>query len=179
MRSIPGVHARDLLEAMDTVQPGMITKFGGHAMAAGLTLPTEHLDEFRRLAVEQMRRLYAGADFSGAIVSDGELPANFMNLKFARELRELGPWGSGFPEPQWHGNFHVVDRRIVGERHLKLSVRSVDGGQPIDAIAFGQADAETRGIVQLAYRLDVNAFRGVERAQLVVEQIQPIPVDGG
>ncbi len=179
MRSVPGVHARDLLEAVDTVQPGLITKFGGHAMAAGLTLPTAHLDEFGRLANAQVQRLYSDADFSGAIQSDGELPAGLLSLGFARQLREHGPWGSGFPEPQWHGNFHVIDRRIVGERHLKLSVRPVDGGQAIDAIAFGQADAETRGVVELAYRLDVNAFRGVERAQLVVEQIRPVAAAEG
>lgn len=179
MRSVSGVHARDLLEAIDTVQPGLITKFGGHAMAAGLTLPMAHLDDFRRLANAQVHRLYRGADFSGAIPSDGELPPDRLNLGFAKSLRDHGPWGSGFPEPQWHGNFHVIDRRIVGERHLKLSVRSVDGGQSIDAIAFGQADAETRGVVELAYRLDVNAFRGVERAQLVVDQIRPTGADDG
>lgn len=179
MRSVPGVHARDLLEAVDTVQPGLITKFGGHAMAAGLTLPAKHLDTFTTLADTQLRRLYRHVDFSGAIVSDGELPPDLLSLEFARLLRERGPWGSGFPEPQWHGRFHVVDRRIVGEHHLKLLVRSVGGGASIDAIAFGQADAETRGVVELAYRLDVNAYRGVERAQLVVEQIRPLsPSDG-
>ena len=173
-RSIPGVHARDLLEAVSTAHPGLITKFGGHAMAAGLTLAESALDTFESAAVEQMRRLYADADFSGAIVTDGALPGDAMNLKFARSLRDAGPWGSGFPEPLWSGDFAVVEQRTVGESHLKLRVRPAAGGNIVDAIAFNQAGPSYRGIVQLAFKLDVNEFRGVESPQLVVEQIAAI-----
>ena len=173
-RSIPGVHIRDLLEAISTVKPGLIEKFGGHAMAAGLTLAVSALDEFKKTAAEQMQRLYPGADFSGSIVTDGTLPDSALNLRFARSLRDAGPWGSAFPEPMWSGEFSVVEQRTVGENHLKLRVRPAAGGNVIDAIAFNQAGPAFRGVVQLAYKLDVNEFRGVENPQLVVEQIAPL-----
>jgi single-stranded-DNA-specific exonuclease len=170
-RSVPGVHIRDLLEAVASANPGMIDKFGGHAMAAGLTLAAQDFDRFAKAASKQLRRLYPDADFSGAIVTDGGLPDAAINLRFARLLRESGPWGSGFPEPIWSGDFAVVEQRTVGENHLKLRVRPAGGGGIVDAIAFNQAGPAYRGIVQLAYKLDVNEYRGVETAQLVVEQI--------
>ena len=177
-RSIPGVHVRDLLEAVHAVDPDVIVKFGGHAMAAGLTIAEAHYDRFTRLASEQLDRLYPAADFSGAIVSDGALPDSVLNLEFARKLREAGPWGAGFPEPLWNGDFEVVEQRTVGENHLKLRVRPADGGNTVDAIAFNQAGGAWRGYVQLAYRLDVNEYRGFESAQLVVEQIAPVQSRG-
>jgi single-stranded-DNA-specific exonuclease len=173
-RSIAGVHIRDLLEAISTVRPGLIEKFGGHAMAAGLTLAESSLDEFKKTAAEQMQRLYPDADFSGAIVTDGPLPDTALNLGFARSLRDAGPWGSAFPEPMWSGDFSVLEQRTVGENHLKLRVRPAAGGNAIDAIAFNQAGPVYRGVVQLVYKLDVNEFRGVENPQLVVEQIAPL-----
>jgi single-stranded-DNA-specific exonuclease len=170
-RSIPNVHIRDLLEAVHTAQPDLIVKFGGHAMAAGLTLEEAQLDAFQREAAAQMARLYPDADFSGAIITDGPLPRDALNLDFARSLRDAGPWGSGFPEPLWSGDFTVVEQRVVGDNHLKLRVQPAGGGEAIDAIAFNQAGPSYRGTVQLAYRLDVNEYRGIERPQLVVEQI--------
>ena len=173
-RSIPGVHIRDLLEAVSAVRPGLIEKFGGHAMAAGLSIAESGLEEFKQIAAQQMGRLYPAADFSGAIVTDGQLPGGAFNLKFARSLRDAGPWGSGFPEPLWSGEFSVVEQRTVGENHLKMRVRPATGGDVIDAIAFNQAGPSYRGVVQLAFKLDVNEFRGVENPQLVVEQIAPL-----
>ncbi|MGB5258667.1 MAG: single-stranded-DNA-specific exonuclease RecJ [Woeseiaceae bacterium] len=173
-RSIPGVHIRDLLEAVSSAAPGLIDKFGGHAMAAGLSLSRSRLDDFSRIAEKQMGRLYPQADFSGAIVTDGPLPDSAFSLSFARSLRDAGPWGSGFPEPLWSGDFAVVEQRTVGENHLKLRVRPANGGNVIDAIAFNQAGPTYRGLVKLAYKLDVNEFRGVENPQLVVEQIAPL-----
>jgi single-stranded-DNA-specific exonuclease len=173
-RSIPGVHIRDLLEAVSTAQPGLIEKFGGHAMAAGLSIAESDYAEFKRVAAQQMDRLYPDADFSGAIVTDGRLPGTAFNLGFARSLRDAGPWGAGFPEPLWSGDFAVVEQRTVGEKHLKMRVRPADGGNAIDAIAFNQAGPAYRGVVQLAFRLDVNEYRGVENPQLVVEQIAPL-----
>jgi single-stranded-DNA-specific exonuclease len=173
-RSIQGVHIRDLLEAVSTVRPGLIEKFGGHAMAAGLTLAASALEEFKTIAAEQMQRLYPSADFSGAIVTDGPLPDAALNLGFARSLRDAGPWGSAFPEPLWSGDFSVLEQRTVGENHLKLRVRPAKGGSIIDAIAFNQAGPVYRGVVKMAYKLDVNEFRGVENPQLVVEQIAPL-----
>jgi single-stranded-DNA-specific exonuclease len=173
-RSIPGVHIRDLLEAVSAVKPDLIDKFSGHAMAAGLSIAESGLEEFKRVAAEQMGRLYPDADFSGAIITDGKLPDTAFNLAFARSLRDAGPWGSGFPEPLWSGDFQMVEQRTVGEKHLKMRVRPAGGGNVIDAIAFNQAGPAYRGVVKFAYRLDVNEFRGIENPQLVVEQIAPL-----
>lgn len=173
-RSIPGVNIRDLLEAVSTAQPGLIEKFGGHAMAAGLTIAESRLEEFKTAAAAQMQRLYPQADFSGAIVTDGQLPGAAISLDFARSLRDAGPWGSGFPEPMWSGDFAVIEQRTVGDNHLKLRVRPAQGGDVVDAIAFNQAGPVYRGVVQLVFKLDVNEFRGVENPQLVIEQIAPL-----
>jgi single-stranded-DNA-specific exonuclease len=178
-RSIAGMHARDLLEAVSGTHPGLIAKFGGHAMAAGLTIAEADYATFKAAVAEQAERLYPEADFSGAIVCDGPIGEADIErcgglLQAAKVLREAGPWGSGFPEPLWTGDFEVVEQRTVGESHLKLRVRPAGGGRVIDAIAFNQAGPAYRGVVQLAYRLDVNEYRGVESPQLVVEQIAPI-----
>ncbi len=178
-RSVSGVHARDLLESISSARPGLIEKFGGHAMAAGLTIKESAFDDFKNLAAAQLSRLYPNADFSGAILSDGALPNDALNLPFARGLREAGPWGSGFPEPMWNGDFDILEQRTVGEKHLKLRVRPAAGGEPVDAIAFNQAGPAYRGVVQLAYRLDVNEYRGVESAQLIVEQIASLQAAQG
>lgn len=173
-RSVQGVHARDLLAAVSTVHPQLIPKFGGHAMAAGLTIAEPDYAQFAAAAEEQLKRLYPDADFNGAIVSDGVLTDEYFNLAFARSLRDAGPWGSGFAEPLWSGDFAVVEQRTVGENHLKLRVQPAAGGAVVDAIAFNQAGDAWRGVVQLAYRLDVNEFRGRETAQLIVEQISAL-----
>ncbi len=178
-RSVSGIHIRDLLESISSARPGLIDKFGGHAMAAGLTILESAFDEFKELAATQLSRLYPDADFSGAILSDGVLPNDALNLPFARGLREAGPWGSGFPEPMWSGDFDVLEQRTVGEKHLKLRVRPAAGGAALDAIAFNQAGPAYRGVVQLAYRLDVNEYRGVESAQLIVEQIASLQAAHG
>ena len=170
-RSISGVHVRDLLEAISTAEPGLIIRFGGHAMAAGLNLEEANFPAFAELASRKLLEMYPDADFSGAILTDGALPANAMHLKFARLLREAGPWGAGFPEPVFTGDFKIDEQRTVGENHLKLKVRPASGGNAIDAIAFNQAGPGFRGVVQMTYRLDVNEFRGFETPQLIVEQI--------
>ncbi len=177
-RSIAGVHARDLLEAVSSTHPGLMEKFGGHAMAAGLTIAEQNYAEFATAVTEQLDRLYPHADFSGAIVSDGVLSEDSLNLAFAKSLRDAGPWGSGFAEPMWSGDFAVVEQRTVGENHLKLRVHPADGGAVVDAIAFYQAGEAYRGVVQLAYRLDVNEFRGRETPQLIVEQISALHDSG-
>ena len=175
-RSVQGVHIRDLLERIATENPGLVPKFGGHAMAAGLSLATSDYERFGAAASEALELMYPNADFSGAILSDGPLPAKDLSLDFAQQLKQAGPRGAGFPEPLFSGDFVVVEQRIVGERHLKLRVKSTQGGAVIDAIAFNQADEGMayRGYVQLAYRLDVNEYRGWETAQLIVEQIAAI-----
>jgi single-stranded-DNA-specific exonuclease len=170
-RSVTGVHIRDVLEAISSAKPGLISKFGGHAMAAGLNIREQHFDEFSAIASLHLSRLYPDADFSGALLTDGDLPAGAMNLDFARLLRDAGPWGAGFPEPVFTGDFEIDEQRTVGENHLKIRVRPAAGGDAVDAIAFNQAGPAYRGVVQLTYRLDVNEYRGFESPQLIVEQI--------
>ncbi len=170
-RSISGVHVRDLLASVSAARPGLIEKFGGHAMAAGLTIDEARYSEFVELASRQLARLYPDADFSGSITTDGALPGDAHNLVLARLLRDAGPWGAGFPEPLWSGDFEVIEQRTVGQAHLKMRVSAAAGGDAVDAIAFNQAGPVYRGVVRLAYRLDVNEYRGVESPQLVVDQI--------
>jgi len=182
-RSIPGVHVRDLLESVSSVHPGLIDKFGGHAMAAGLTIAESNYRAFADAISKQLDRLYPDADFSGAIVTDGVLDDSAVTrwgglLQTARVLRDAGPWGSAFPEPTWNGDFELVEQRTVGENHLKMRLRPSGGGSLVDAIAFNQAGPAYRGVVQLAYRLDVNEFRGVESPQLIVEQIASLQAGG-
>ena len=174
VRSTGGVHARDLLESVASARPGIIERFGGHAMAAGLTLAESAYEEFTALAARQLRALYPDADFSGALVTDGPLPGEVLTLGFARTLRDAGPWGAGFPEPMFSGDFDLVEQRTVGEVHLKLRVRPAAGGPHMNAIAFHQAGLAYRGRVRLVYRLDINDYRGLESPELVVEQISAL-----
>jgi len=182
-RSIAGVHARDLLEAVSSTHPGLIDKFGGHAMAAGLTIAEANYAAFADAVAAQLDRLYPDADFSGAITSDGVIAETDIArwgglLQFAQALRNAGPWGSGFPEPTWNGDFELLEQRTVGESHLKMRLKAVGGNNVIDAIAFNQAGPAFRGVVQLAYRLDVNEWRDVESPQLIVEQIAALQAGG-
>ncbi len=174
-RSVPGVHIRDLLDAVAAVQPELITKFGGHAMAAGLSLPVAHLEAFRSAFDAQVRRHMSEDDLYGVVYSDGELDEHELGLELAEQLRAAGPWGQGFPEPVFDGRFEVLQRRVVGERHLKLVLRLLGGNGRLDAIAFGALDEGWplhAARVALAYRLDVNEYRGARSAQLVVEHME-------
>ncbi|MFM2486395.1 single-stranded-DNA-specific exonuclease RecJ [Celerinatantimonas yamalensis] len=172
-RSVAGVHMRDLLERIDTLNPGLIDKFGGHAMAAGLSIAKAKFAQF----VEQLERvaldLIDETTLTGELLSDGELLASDLTLTFAEQLREAGPWGQGFEEPIFDGLFWLLEQRIVGQNHLKMTVQPLQGGPTLDAIAFNVdrkswPDHQARQ-VQLAYKLDVNEFRGRRSAQLLVE----------
>lgn len=172
-RSIDGLHIRDLIDAVDKRRPRLIERFGGHAMAAGLSLRFDALDAFRETLIEEARRQLGDAPPVRELLSDGELPARAMDLDTAELLRGAGPWGKGFPEPLFDGRFEVLERRVVGERHLKLRLRPL-GGEPIDAIGFrlGELAATAGNQAHLAYRLDVNDFRGIRSPQLIVEHLE-------
>jgi len=174
-RSIPGLHIRDALDAVATMHPGMISKFGGHAMAAGLSLSAENFDDFTKAFDERVRALISDDALEQIICSDGELEATDLSLEFAQQLRSAGPWGQGFPEPVFDGEFEIVSRRVVAERHLKLMLRRPGEQGCIDAIAFNTTDEDwaagtTRA--RMAYRLDVNEYQGRRTAQLMVEHIE-------
>lgn len=174
-RSIPGVHIRDVLDAVATHHPQLIDKFGGHAMAAGLSIQLKNLEAFQKAFDEEVGRWMDIDDAVGIVHSDGELNANDFTMDTARLLRESGPWGQNFPEPMFDGEFRVVESRILGERHLKLRVQV--GAETCEALAFryfDHDDAEPINVndrVQLAYRLDINEYQGNERLQLIVEQL--------
>ncbi|HLV17538.1 MAG TPA: single-stranded-DNA-specific exonuclease RecJ [Pseudomonas sp.] len=176
-RSIPGFHIRDALDAVAARHPGLITKFGGHAMAAGLSLPAANFGAFAAAFDAEVRRQLSDEDLTGRLLSDGQLSAEEFHLELARALRHAGPWGQHFPEPLFHGVFEVVQQRLVGERHLKMMVRTECGSRSLDAIAFNidreQWPNPTVRWAELAYKLDVNEFRGQESVQLLVSHLAP------
>lgn len=175
-RSVPGLHIRDVLERIATENEGLITRFGGHAMAAGLSLVPENLDRFRSAWASTVGQCIDGSYAPGEVVTDGGLEHLDFNLDTADILRRAGPWGQGFPEPRFDGLFSVEDARLVGEIHVKLSLRPQGSDQVCDAIAFrfgDQIDAITDSEqLQVVYRLAVNNFRGKRTVQLVVEHLQ-------
>jgi len=174
-RSIPGIHIRDILDAVATRHPGLITKFGGHAMAAGMTLPREAYEDFSAAFVEEVARHAEDVHLQAVIESDGELAASDFQLDLATELRFAGPWGQHFPEPLFDGLFQLVSQRLVGEKHLKMVLMPVGSDVALDAIAFNvDLDVWPDPLVEqveIAYRLDVNEFRGQRSVQLMVEHL--------
>ncbi|MFT6275793.1 MAG: single-stranded-DNA-specific exonuclease [Halioglobus sp.] len=174
-RSIPGVHIRDILAAIATRHPGLILKFGGHAMAAGLTLMHETFEQFSQAFIDEVSRHVDDVNLQAVIESDGELDAAELELGLATELRFAGPWGQHFAEPIFDGRFKLIQQRLVGQKHLKLVLGYEGSTRLLDAIAFNVDLAvwphETAEMVDLAYRLDVNEFRGNTTLQLMVEQI--------
>jgi len=175
-RSVTGLHIRDVLDAIATRKPQLIARFGGHAMAAGLTLEAERLDEFAQEFDDEVGRWARIAGFSTCIETDGELSVAELALETASALRAGGPWGQLFPEPTFDGVFAVRSSRIVGERHVKMWVEVPHTGRAFDAIAFNFLDGGApaplpQGEVRLVYRLDVNEYQNQRRLQLLVERI--------
>lgn len=176
-RSIPGLHIRDALDAVAKRQPELLSKFGGHAMAAGMSLKKEHFPAFARAFDEEVRRQLTASDLQAELLSDGELNAAEFTMALAQELRDGGPWGQHFPEPLFDGNFYIVQQRLVGEKHLKL-VLSTDknGSNLIDAIAFNvdlDVWPSSVGQVRCVYKLDINEFKGRQSLQLMVDYLEP------
>ena len=172
-RSIPGLHIRDLLEHISSQNPDLITKFGGHAMAAGLSIKRQNFEKFQQCFQQVASQWLTKEDLQCNLLSDGELPLGCFNLNFAEQLRLAGPWGQNFLEPLFDDEFDIIQQRVVGEKHLKLVVQK--NQQLFDAIAFNvdtkiwpNASAEK---IQLAYRLDINEFRGKRNLQLMVEHL--------
>ncbi|WP_445772836.1 single-stranded-DNA-specific exonuclease RecJ [Shewanella sp.] len=177
-RSIKGLHMRDLLERINSQHPGMIIKFGGHAMAAGLSLKADAFEQFKRVYDNAVRDILDYEQLTGELLSDGELSPELISLDTAFILRNAGPWGQSFEEPLFDGVFKIVQQRIVGEKHLKLLVETLCGTLMLDGIAFNidlaiwpDATIEQARIV---YKLDVNEFRGNQTVQLMVDYIEPM-----
>ena len=169
-RSIPGVHIRDALDAIATRYPGLIRRFGGHAMAAGLSIRRMHLAALHRCVRDRDRAVgERGSKSAESFSATATSRSSELELSLADEIARGGPWGQGFPEPLFHGDFDVVNQRVVGERHLKLSLRK--NARVVDAIAFNQAPLENAQRAQVAYRLSRNDFQDRATLQLVVEHI--------
>jgi single-stranded-DNA-specific exonuclease len=177
-RSVAGLHVRDVLDAVAAHHPGLLEKFGGHAMAAGMTLREERLADFRAAFAEEVERA-AGADvLSGDLYTDGPLEPGEFNADTAVALREGGPWGAGFAEPAFDGRFGVLETRVVGGRHLKLRLKA-SSGEFADAIAFRYLDDPMAAVlraqdtIDLVYRAALDEYNGARRLQLVSEWLVP------
>ncbi|EFS3573370.1 single-stranded-DNA-specific exonuclease RecJ [Salmonella enterica] len=177
-RSIQGLHMRDALERLDTLYPGLMIKFGGHAMAAGLSLEEHKFEQFQQRFGELVTEWLDPALLQGEVISDGPLSAAEMSMEVAQLLRDAGPWGQMFPEPLFDGRFRLLQQRLVGERHLKVMVEPVVGGPLLDGIAFNIDTTcwPDNGVreVELAYKLDINEFRGNRSLQIIIDDIWPL-----
>jgi len=177
-RSVPGIHIRDVLDGIATRHPELINRFGGHAMAAGLSIEERHLDAFARAFDEEVTRWRDPSIPSNRVETDGELTSDEIALETAQALRDGGPWGQAFPEPCFDGKFAIKNARVVGDKHLKMWVTTGDQSRNFDAIAFnfkgGDEDAALpEGDVRLVYRLDINEYKGERRLQLLVDHVLP------
>lgn len=178
-RSIPGIHVRDLLDSIAVRDPQLIQKFGGHAMAAGVTLESARLDQFASAFDAECSSALARLGSPDVIETDGELATEELVLPLAAALRAGGPWGPGFPEPLFDGLFRIQSARLVGERHLKLGLCAPEGRGQFDAIAFNFCDGADQSVplptgpVRLVYRLDSNEYMGERRLQFVIEHLLP------
>jgi len=168
-RSIAALHLRDALDRVAVSHPGLIRKFGGHAAAAGLTLPEQELERFRVAFEEAVRALLSPSDLDRVIETDGDLAPDDHSLELA-ELLEEGIWGQGFPRPSFGGRFEVASQRVVGERHLKLKLAR--SGRQLDAMLFG-ATGPLPARIEAVYRLGLNEYQGLRSVQVTIEQWQP------
>jgi single-stranded-DNA-specific exonuclease len=177
-RSVPGIHIRDVLDGIATRHPELINRFGGHAMAAGLSLEERHLDAFARAFDEEIARWRDPSIPSNRVETDGELTSDEIALDTAQALRDGGPWGQAFPEPCFDGRFAIKNARVVGDKHLKMWVTTGDQSRNFDAIAFNfkgsdENTALPEGDVRLVYRLDINEYKGERRLQLLIDHVLP------
>jgi single-stranded-DNA-specific exonuclease len=175
-RSVPGVHIRDVLDRVATANEDLLHRFGGHAMAAGLSLEPDRLGDFQEAFDRAVRELADPEALTPRLETDGELGPEELNLRKAEMLAAGGPWGTGFPPPLFQGRFRVARQQVVGQNHLKMGLVPDGGGEEVEAIHFRGApegEAPPLEAVAIAYRLEVNVFRGRRSVQLVVEECIP------
>lgn len=177
-RSINGVHLRDILERINLRDPELIICYGGHAMAAGLTIPERNLAKFSQYFNEEVTQISHDVSLDNVIETDGEIASHFFTIETAKLLKESGPWGEKFPEPLFDGIFLIHQQKIVAGKHLKLVVEPVDGGSLLNCIVFNVdlalwPDHSIRK-VQIIYRLEVDEFRGNQSLSLLAKHLLPI-----
>ncbi len=179
-RSIPGIHIRDVFAAVDTRHPGLIIKFGGHAMAAGLTIHEDGLQTFMQAFNSEVERIATDDILNREILTDGPLAANEFSFATIDLLEQAGPWGQGFPEPVFSGEFEVIQQRILKDRHYKLVLKpklaNADENLYLDGIAFNQLDGtESQTLlpeeIAISYKLNINEFNGNRNLQLMIDTI--------
>ena len=173
-RSIRGLHLRDVLAAIDAHHPGLIERFGGHAMAAGLSLSRTHLDAFGDAFDQQCRAVLSAADLDEVVETDGELTAAELQLETARVLEQAGPWGQGFPEPSFEGQFEVLAAQPVGAdgRHIRYRLGLLRG-QSLVAIHFdGAGQHASGGRIHIVYQLLINRFRQTENMEILIRHLR-------
>ncbi|WP_373818058.1 single-stranded-DNA-specific exonuclease RecJ [Glaesserella sp.] len=173
-RSINGLHMRDVLERIDSSHPDLVVKFGGHAMAAGLTIHQNNFLKFQKLFDEIINEFIEPEQLQGIIYTDGELQANEFSLETVELLKQAGPWGQNFAEPSFEGEFRIIQQRLLGGKHLKMMVENKQG-MLLDAICFNvdlrkYPDLSIKQ-ARLVYKLDINEFRGNRNLQLFIEHI--------
>lgn len=171
-RSVPGLNIRDVLAVIDKDYPALINKFGGHAMAAGLSIHPDSFEQFRAAFETEVSKYLDVSQCEGVLLTDGPLDSKDLNLSTAQLIQESGPWGQQFPEPIFDNVFEIIDQRLVGQKHLKLTLASSEGGELLDAIAFN-IDSQLWPnhrvkSIHIAYKLDINYFQGRTRLQLMV-----------
>jgi len=171
IRSIPNVHIKDLLDLIDRENPTLMERFGGHAMAAGLSISPENFLQFKEAFVEAISKHLNGQKPALDLLTDGELDASEMTLKNAQLLCDSAPWGQGFEEPIFYGDFEILDQKVVGEKHLKCTLKLINASDIFEGISFFQKKLKTKQ-VRVAYKLNVNFFRGNESLQLMIESIE-------
>ncbi len=173
IRSIPSVHIKDLLDLVDRKHPDLILKFGGHAMAAGLSIKPENFAQFQQEFANAIQTHLNNQIPKVELLTDGTLEPADISLDNAQLIAHFGPWGQGFEEPIFHGDFDIVEQRVVGEKHLKCRLKLTNTSTLYDAIAFFQAPISTKQVT-IAYKLSINEWRGSVSLQLMVEQVSPI-----
>jgi single-stranded-DNA-specific exonuclease len=171
IRSIPDVHIKDLLDLIERENPKLIEKFGGHAMAAGLTIQPDNFEEFKDAFTKAITKHLKGKKPIIELLTDGTLDASEITLQNAELLRQASPWGQGFEEPIFYGDFELLEQRVVGEKHLKCNLKLVGTNTVLEGIAFFQEKLQSKK-VRVAYKLNVNSFRGNESLQLMIESIE-------
>ncbi|MGQ3887603.1 single-stranded-DNA-specific exonuclease RecJ [Legionella sp. CNM-1927-20] len=177
-RSIAALNIRDVLAAIDKNHSGLINKFGGHAMAAGLSLHPDNFNTFHQAFLAEVEKHMDASHCEGLLLTDGPLEIHDLNLEMATLLQQAGPWGQQFPEPCFDNEFEILEQRLVGQHHLKLTLLHSLGGEPIDAIAFNvdltNWPNHRAKKVHIAYKLDVNVFQGRSKLQLLVTALKAI-----
>lgn len=177
-RSVPGLNIRDVLAAIDKDHPGLMNKFGGHAMAAGLSLPLDNFNAFRDALIKEVGQHIDFSHCEGEILSDGPLEPSDFQMETARLIEQAGPWGQQFPVPVFDNRFLLLDQRIVGQHHLKMSLQPINSSLVIDAIAFNvdlkQWPNHRAKEVHAAYQLDINVFQGRSKLQLLIEAMDAV-----